>query len=117
MKLYRLRCFNCKKKFKYGNDVFRNAKNIPLCETCLIEQLEENWHEEFVEQMIHDIKKKFNRKYNKWFKWFHKNNTLCDGEHEDYSDFYELNKEITTIKGKNYCINCIDYMKEENIIK
>jgi hypothetical protein len=117
MKIYRLKCFRCEKKFKYGKDVFRNAENYPMCEDCFVEMLEEYWDYDFVMDMIHDIKEKFNRKYNKWLTWFHKNNTLCDGDHEEYSVFYEVNKEITIINGKKYCRDCIEYMKSEGIIK
>ena len=115
MKLYRLRCFRCGKKFKYGNDVFRDSDNYPVCETCLCEILSETWDDDYTEYILSEIKKKFNRKYNKWSKWFHKNNDLCEGEHEDYDFYYEEKKHLTIIDGKKYCRLCIDKMNDNLI--
>ena len=112
MKLYRLRCFRCGKKFKHGTDVFRNSNNYPICKNCLYENLNETWDYEYTDYIVNMIKKRFNRKYNKWNKWFHKNHVLCEGEHEDYSFYYEEKDYITIVDGKKYCRECIDKMND-----
>ena len=120
MSKYKLKCFNNRyHKFNSKEDIFRNEFNHPICAECLIEFLEESWEDEFAEYIFTEIKNKFNRNYNKWFKWFHKNHTQCESkeEHGDYSSFYESNDCITIIDGKKYCRYCIDEFKENEPIK
>lgn len=113
MKLYRLRCFRCGKKFKWGTDVFRDSNNCPICEICLREFLSETWDYEYADYIFNEIKKNHNHKYNKWNKWFHKNNELCEGDHEDYAFYYEEKEHITIIDGKKCCRACIDKMNDK----
>ena len=107
----KLKCFTCGTRFEKKEDVFRDSKNYPICETCLIEFMEVDWAYEFVEFTIDNIKNKFNRSHNKWEKWFFENHTECNGEHDDYDPYYEENDSITEIKGKKYCRVCIEEVK------
>ena len=111
----KLRCFTCTQPFKSKEEIFRGEKNYPICQDCLIESLEDFWVDDFAEHIFDEIKNKFGKKYTKWYKWFHKNHTKCDGEHNNYDLYYEENDCITEINGKNYCRDCIDNMKSENI--
>lgn len=113
MRLYRLRCFRCGGKFKYGNDVFRDSDNYPICKNCLREKLNETWDYDYTDYILETMEKDHNRNYNKWKKWFHENHVSCDGEdHDDYSFYFEHKDNITVIDGKNYCQSCYEEMAE-----
>ena len=114
MKKYKLKCFVRGCVFKSKEDVFRDEFGFPICKDCLWELLYDNWEDEYLEYIIEEIEKNFNRSYNKWNKWYYENHILCDGEHDDYSYYYEHKDRITTIDGKNYCSKCIDEMNEED---
>ena len=113
LKKYRLKCFRCITSFKLKEEVFRNHEGYPICKDCLWESLYDKWEDNYLEYIIEEIEKRFNRNYNKWHKWFYKNHILCDGEHDDYSNYcyyYEHKDNITVIDGKNYCTRCVDEM-------
>ena len=56
----KLKCFYCKTVFKSKADIFRNLNNWALCEGCLYDDISEYWDDDCVEQILHDIKTRFN---------------------------------------------------------
>lgn len=113
MSKIKIKCFNNSyHKFNSKDDIFRDSNGYPVCADCLIESLETFWDDEFAEHIFTEIENKFNRNYNKWHKWFFENHIVCNGEHDDYDNYYEHKDNITIIDGKNYCTHCIDKLKE-----
>lgn len=112
-----MKCFSCRKfNFETKKDIFRDLNGYPICESCLEEQLCDEWDDEFVRSIIDDIKKEFNQNYAKWYQNFFETNEPCAGKnkaHANYDIYYFPKKEMTDIDGKKYCPSCIDEMYEK----
>ncbi len=105
----KLKCFHCGKKFEKREDIFRNSLNYPLCRDCLFEDLEWDWDDEFLDDLIDDIKNKFDGKYIKWFREFHEKNEECIGcRGKEYDKMFYPKDQLLEIDGKNYCECCIE---------
>ena len=111
MKKYKLKCFICRKSFNKKEDVFRNLDKYPVCENCLIEEIEETWDNENTDYIFNEIKKSFNRNYFKWNKEvFIESMIECNGNHEFYDHYFDHKDNMVEINGKNYCLSCVDKM-------
>ncbi len=111
MKKYKLKCFICRKSFNKKKDVFRNLDKYPVCENCLIEEIEETWDNENTDYIFNEIKKSFNRNYFKWNKEvFIESMIECNGNHEFYDHYFDHKDNMVEINGKNYCLSCVDKM-------
>lgn len=108
----KLKCFNCKRGFKHRSDVFRDSNNYPICEDCLYEELE-FWEDDFREQIIDEIKLRFNRNYKRWEKWFFENHEICDGPLHDI-EWYTPKKDLVEWDGNKYCLACVDFLIEQD---
>ncbi|MEA3248409.1 MAG: hypothetical protein U9Q73_01760 [Nanoarchaeota archaeon] len=92
--------------FKSKKDIFRDLNNWPICEDCLYEDVSDYWDDDFVEQILHDIKTRFKGNYARWHKWFYENNEMCDGVHD--IDWYVPKSELVEIDGNKYCQSCME---------
>ena len=117
----KIKCFgNSYHEFNSKEDIFRDENNYPVCADCLKESLMDYWDDDFADYIFNEIKNNFDRKYNRWSKWFFEYHVICDGygidAHEDNYDNYYVHKDlITVIDGKNYCGQCIDKLNEVGI--
>lgn len=105
------KCFICNIPLK-EEDVYRDQAHRPMCEDCLYEQLGEYWEDYYIDDIISDIKEKFNGDYRKWKVWFKANHTICDGFHD--IEWWARNDEITEIDGLFYCESCLEELDEES---
>ena len=106
----KLKCFRCGIRFKDKKSIFRDLLGYPICEEHLWEDVSSYWSDEFIEDILVDIRNKFNGNYKKWKRWYFKTHTQCDGEHE--LEWWVPNEELTEVDGSKYCMDCIDKMNE-----
>lgn len=77
-----LNCFVCGEEFKNKSEIWRDKDNYPVCYNCLWEQLLYKWADWFIDDILEQTEKKFDRKYKKWEEWYLDTHTVCKGDHD-----------------------------------
>lgn len=115
----KLRCFYCGLTFKKKEDIFRNDNNEPRCRDCLFEELMDIWDDEFLDGLIDEVEKNYNRNYRKWKKWFDSCHRLCDGpcKNHVYDEQYFHFDQLIEKDGLFYCEDCIEDVELEEACK
>jgi len=108
----KLKCFYCSRLFKKKNEIFRNELNYPLCEDCFKGLIDDDWRDDGIDNVINDVKNKFNGKYNNFLKDLHKKCDIC----EDCNTWY-LKDCLIEIDGKMYCEGCLEDKDKKELIK
>jgi hypothetical protein len=112
----KLRCFNCGYKFKNRNEVFRDKNNYPLCEDCLYEDLDDEWDNDYIDEIIKDVAKDFKGNYKKFKINFYETMDKCDGcSGKQYDPMYYPKDSMTEINGKKYCEMCMDEIDNKRV--
>ncbi len=112
-KSYKLRCFNCTRKFRSKEEVWRDNNGFPICKCCLEDVLlYDDWDDDSIDYVMDDIENKFKKNYKNWQKWFYANHSICQGEHRTYSRYYWLTEQMAEVDGKLFCPGCMDKLVE-----
>lgn len=110
-----LKCFRCGTVFKDKKEIFRNSSNHPTCEGCLWDSLTIDWCEDFIDDIITEIRDKFNGNYKRWKKNFDDSMELCVGCSEKrYDNIYYHKDMLIEIDGKKYCESCVEVNDKKN---
>ena len=74
-KYYKLKCFHCGQNFKNKTEVFKGRLGWPICENCCYENIDMDFDD--AEQIIEQLKSRFNRNYNRFLKYLTKECKIC----------------------------------------
>ena len=110
---YKLRCFGCGYTFKSKEEVYRDLNGIPKCEDCMWEYLDDEWDSDCKDDILIEIKTKFNGRYKRFKNWYFENFIECAGDH-NYDGLWINKNDAVVIDGKNYCEYCAEEMENND---